>query len=199
MSVAKFNSAQTVKICITTSTDNTHPASVKGVTIKRVQELEDGRICIELNDSNYNFGTGTHLWIGFETEEQAFSDNINFSSSTLSKLASATTEEATVATPVMLPYTTQVNGADNSHTDIHKLTYLRRDNKYELNTLTEKSFNTAIVQCDSNYYQYYNDCYATVKHVIEDNILDDNNNIVNFTLPNEIAVLRVKLTYTYGR
>lgn len=199
MSVAKFNSAQTVKICITTSTDNTHPAFVKGVTIKRVQELEDGRIYIELNDSNYNFGTGTHLWIGFETEEQAFSDNINFSSSTLSKLASATTEEATVATPVMLPYTTQVNGADNSHTDIHKLTYLRRDNKYELNTLTEKSFNTAIVQCDSNYYQYYNDCYATVKHVIEDNILDDNNNIVNFTLPNEIAVLRVKLTYTYGR
>ena len=201
MSIAKFNSALTVEIGITDTATLTHPENtMKRVAIQYVVEMEDGRLRIILNDTNYDFGSGEYLWIGFNTKETAFTSDTPYSNSVVNKLNDATAAQSTNATPVTLPYTTQVNGTGTGNVaDIHSLTYLRRDNKYALNVLTEKSFNTAIAQYDTNCLNDYVNYYATIKHVIEDNILDDNNNIVNFTLPNEIAVVRVKLNYAYGR
>ena len=194
MSVAKFMSALTIGICINQNY-NAH-SNMQYVTIKAVTELEDGRLQIVLNDANYNnFGSGSKLWIGFNTAEEAFISDAAFGSEILAQLANAKTAEATTDTPVALPYTTDVE----DFVFIHNLTYSRKDNRHELNVLTEKSYNTALAQLNPSCINEYVDHYATIKYVIEDNILDDNNNIVNFTLPNEIAVVRVKLNYTYGR
>lgn len=78
------------------------------------------------------------------------------------------------------------------------LTFTRRTNKYSLDAINEKSFNFIIANADL-YSDDYIDLYKCVKYVIEDSILDDNNNIVNYSLPNEISVVRVMLNYTYGR
>ena len=72
----------------------------------------------------------------------------------------------------------------------------------DLNALNEKSFNFIVCDADENTAlekSAYTDIYMCVKYIIEDSILDDNNNIVNYTLPNEISVVRVMLNYTYGR
>ena len=199
MSAAKFNSALTVEIAVSTETVS-HPDEMYSVTIKEVVEMEDGRLQVILNDTNYNFGDGNKLWIGFNSKETAFTSDSKFDAGdVIEKLNSYDATDATTLTPVALPYTTKVDSDSNGSATIHELTYSRRDNKYDLRVLTEKSYNTAFAQLDSNYITNYSDYYAAIKHVIEDNILDDNNNIVNFTLPNEIAVVRVKLTYTYGR
>ena len=40
--------------------------------------------------------------------------------------------------------------------------------------------------------------YPALKPVFDDNVLDDNNNIVNYSCANEISVVRIKLNYVYG-
>ena len=42
------------------------------------------------------------------------------------------------------------------------------------------------------------DLYTQFKATFCDSILDDNNNIVNFSMDNEIPVVRLKITYKYG-
>ena len=42
------------------------------------------------------------------------------------------------------------------------------------------------------------DLYAQMKVTFADSILDDNNNIVNFSMDNELPVVRLKITYKYG-
>ena len=42
------------------------------------------------------------------------------------------------------------------------------------------------------------DLYTQFKATFCDSILDDNNNIVNFSMNNEIPVVRLKITYKYG-
>lgn len=199
MSVAKFTSALTIGVCVNDVNHN----NIQYVTIDSVTELADGRIQITLNKANYDFGSdsATKLWIGFNTAEEAYTGSTNVSYGMLNELSDGQQINATIETPVPLPYETEVPGSIGSDPMyIHNLTYLRKNNKYELNTLTEKSFNTALAQLDYAMYVYnYNDYYKSLKYIIEDNILDDNNNIINFTLPNEIAVVRVKLNYTYGR
>lgn len=41
------------------------------------------------------------------------------------------------------------------------------------------------------------DIYKSLKAVFCDSVLDDNNNIVNFSLPNELPVIRLNITYKY--
>ena len=42
------------------------------------------------------------------------------------------------------------------------------------------------------------DLYGQMKATFADSILDDNNNIVNFSMDNELPVIRLKITYKYG-
>ena len=42
------------------------------------------------------------------------------------------------------------------------------------------------------------DLYTQMKATFADSILDDNNNIVNFSMDNELPVVRLKITYKYG-
>jgi hypothetical protein len=42
------------------------------------------------------------------------------------------------------------------------------------------------------------DLYSQFKATFCDSILDDNNNIVNFSTDNELPVVRLKITYKYG-
>jgi hypothetical protein len=42
------------------------------------------------------------------------------------------------------------------------------------------------------------DLYTQFKPTFCDSILDDNNNIVNFSMDNELPVVRLKITYKYG-
>jgi hypothetical protein len=42
------------------------------------------------------------------------------------------------------------------------------------------------------------DIYTQMKATFADSILDDNNNIVNFSMDNEIAVVRLNIQYKYG-
>jgi hypothetical protein len=42
------------------------------------------------------------------------------------------------------------------------------------------------------------DLYTQFKATFADSILDDNNNIVNFSMDNELPVVRLKITYKYG-
>jgi hypothetical protein len=42
------------------------------------------------------------------------------------------------------------------------------------------------------------DLYTQFKATFCDSILDDNNNIVNFSMENELPVVRLNITYKYG-
>ena len=42
------------------------------------------------------------------------------------------------------------------------------------------------------------DLYTQMKATFCDGVLDDNNNIVNFSMDNEIPVVRLNSTYKYG-
>ena len=95
------------------------------------------------------------------------------------------------ATPVPLPYVAEVAGFND-----RRLDYYRQNDRTNALALNEKSFNITYAKYSINSYL---NSYKAVKNVIEDTILDDNNNIVHYSLPNEISVVRLKLRYTYGR
>lgn len=121
-------------------------------------------------------------------------------------------EEADRAIP--LPYTVYAN-----ETVTHSETYFRMgypQNQFE-NTISEKAFWMYFVpmiiykfyrkhidsksSIESDWWKSIScliqDLYALVKPAFCDNLLDDNNNIVNFSLPNEVAVVRINVSYGY--
>lgn len=199
MSEAMLMSAMTVSIGFNTS-DSTVP-SVQDVTIKSITELSDDRLQIVLNDTNYNFTENTKLWIGINIEETQFYADHIASTSFATALHDANSQvkyaDSTNATPVPLPYYEGVEGRGGSDKVIEReIDYTRQNDRSNQNILNERSFNTYFMPL---FYNDYINSYKAVKHVIEDSILDDNNNIVHYSLPNEISVIRIKLRYTYGR
>jgi len=54
--------------------------------------------------------------------------------------------------------------------------------------------NSAWTDVDSLIY----DLYTALKVVFADSVLDDNNNIVNYSMDSEIPVVRLNITYKYG-
>jgi hypothetical protein len=141
------------------------------------------------------------MWIGINTEEvQFYADHIA-NSSLANALHTANSQvkyaESTNATPVPLPYYEGVEGSGGSNKVVErKIDYTRQNDRSNQYILNERSFNTYFMP---SFYQDYKVSYKAVKHFIEDSILDDNNNIVHYSLPNEISVIRIKLRYTYGR
>ena len=202
MSEAMLMSAMTVSIGFNNS-DSTVP-NMQDVTIKSITELSDDRLQIVLNDTNYNFPENYNkLWIGINTEETQFYADHIASESFAAALKLLNTDviyaDSTNATPVPLPYIEGVEGAEGANKVVERnLGYSRQNDRANKHTLNERSFNTYYMPSLSLYTTYENS-YKAVKHVIEDSILDDNNNIVRYSLPNEISVVRIKLRYTYGR
>jgi hypothetical protein len=120
--------------------------------------------------------------------------------------------EANRAIP--LPYFVQALGTNTRSEEIERKGVLQ--NSYE-NQLTEKAFWMYLVpKIISNYYgvdlaeedingekwtqidNLVRDLYTQFKATFCDSILDDNNNIVNFSMDNELPVVRLKITYKYG-
>lgn len=201
MSEAMLMSAMTVSIGFNTS-DTTKP-NMQDVTIKSITELSDDRLQIVLNDTNYKFTEDSNMWIGINTEKfQFYADHIaSVGFATALKLLNTDViyADSTNATPVPLPYYEGVEGTSGANKVVERdLGYSRQNDRANKHVLNERSFNTYYMPSQSLYYDYENS-YKAVKHVIEDSILDDNNNIVRYSLPNEISVVRIKLRYTYGR
>lgn len=182
--------------------------ALKTVSVKSVDETNDSRLLVTLNDSNYDFSitdSTKEFYLNIPEESVEFyryssggnmSRMYTFYNNEMKEFMSSATTE----TPVALPYTVKSAQGYSTAEITHELTYLRKGNsKFYASSLTEKSFNLLVApEYASNNTEYLN-AYRMMKFAIEDNILDDNNNIVNFTLPNEIAVVRVKLNYTFGR
>ena len=214
MSEAYIRSALTVSMCVGNNSVNEDLTNSKKVTIKEVTELSDGRIQIILNDGDYSdiFENATEtnkgIWIGINNVVNQFynaapnPNNITGKTALDSYIIDNYNSEytsGTTQTPVVRPYTAKTYVIDvDKQIKERIIEQTRQTNKYSLNALNEKSFN--FIVCDAVLDNgYYTDIYQCVKYIIEDSILDDNNNIVNYTLPNEISVVRVMLNYTYGR
>ena len=123
-----------------------------------------------------------------------------------------TIEEADRAIP--LPYKVYAN-----ETVTHEETYMRKG--YELtnyeNTISEKAFWMYFIPKIIRTYYYKHiqedtamdspwwkaitvliqDLYCLCKPAFCDNILDECNNIVNFSMSNEVAVIRINVEYGY--
>ena len=214
MSEAYIRSALTVSIGVASSETTTF--STKNVTVKEVTELSDGRIQIILNDSDYSdifesLDQNNGIWIGINNVVNQFYNaapdpNNNTGKTALDSYISdnynSEYTSGTTQTPVVRPYTAETYAVSGNKISERVVEQTRQTNKYSLNALNEKSFN--FIVCDADEVtalekSAYTDIYKCVKYIIEDSILDDNNNIVNYTLPNEISVVRVMLNYTYGR
>ena len=216
MSEAYIRSALTVSMCVEDedATESDLKDSKK-VTIKEVTELSDGRIQIILNDGDYSdrFENATEtnkgIWIGINNVVNQFwkgTPSIPAGKDALDSYIAANYQaeytHGTTQTPVVRPYMVETYAVNSNKISERIVEQTRQTNKYSLNALNEKSFN--FIVCDADEVtalekSAYTDIYKCVKYIIEDSILDDNNNIVNYTLPNEISVVRVMLNYTYGR
>ena len=214
MSEAYIRSALTVSIGVDSSESTA--LSTKNVTVKEVTELSDGRIQIILNDSDYSdifdsLDQSNGIWIGINNVVNQFynaapdTNNITGKTALDSYISDNYNSEytsGTTQTPVVRPYTAETYAVSGNKISERVVEQTRQTNKYSLNALNEKSFNFIVCDADENTAlekSDYTDIYMCVKYIIEDSILDDNNNIVNYTLPNEISVVRVMLNYTYGR
>ena len=214
MSEAYIRSALTVSMYVgasnATESDLINSNSSK-VTVKEVTELSDGRIQIILNDGDYSdlFANVTTqnkgIWIGINNVVDQFwkgTPNAGTGKTALDSYITANYEaeytHGTTQTPVVRPYTAETYTIDDKQIKERIIEQIRQTNKYSLNALNEKSFNFIVCDAALDNGEYV-DVYQCVKYIIEDSILDDNNNIVNYTLPNEISVVRVMLNYTYGR
>ncbi len=212
MSEAYIRSALTVSMCVEDddATESDLKKSSK-VTVKEVTELSDGRIQIILNDGDYSdlfenvTASNKGIWIGINNVVNQFwkgTPTAGTGKDALDSYIAANYESerthGTTQTPVVRPYMVETYAVDRNQISERLVDQVRQTNKYSLNALNEKSFN--FIVCDANIDDgTYTDMYKCVKYIIEDSILDDNNNIVNYTLPNEISVVRVMLNYTYGR
>lgn len=179
------------------------------VSIKNVTELDDGRFAVELANT-YDFGdltTATELYMTVSTEDSSFESAANSTSNApnailtnmLSCMSTATSAKGTTQTAIALPYAADVTNDSNTQYERY-LGYVRASNStFSVSGCNEKSFNMYFAPLADNIDDTYYQAYQYAKFAIEDSVLDDNNNIVNYTLPNEISVLRLQLTYTYGR
>ena len=130
-----------------------------------------------------------------------------FSSILNSWVNSATEYTSTEETPYALPYIVEYNGIDTREQEI-----LRKGTELDLTGLNENAF---LYNCVNSYISAVNptslddskwtaintdvlNSYPALKPVFDDNVLDDNNNIVNYSCANEISVVRIKLNYVYG-
>lgn len=212
MSEAYIRSALTVSIGVDNAESTT--LSTKNVTVKEVTELSDGRIQIILNDSDYSdifdsLDQSNGIWIGINNVVNQFwkgTPSAGAGKTALDSYIAANYQaeymHGTTQTPVVRPYTAETYAVSGNKISERVVEQTRQTNKYSLNALNEKSFNFIVCDADENTAlekSDYTDIYKCVKYIIEDSILDDNNNIVNYTLPNEISVVRVMLNYTYGR
>lgn len=214
MSEAYIRSALTVSIGVDSSESTA--LSTKNVTVKEVTELSDGRIQIILNDSDYSdifdsLDQSNGIWIGINNVVNQFYNTAPDTNNNTGKTAldsyisdnyNSEYTSGTTQTPVVRPYTAETYAVSGNKISERVVEQTRQTNKYSLNALNEKSFNFIVCDADENTAlekSAYTDIYKCVKYIIEDSILDDNNNIVNYTLPNEISVVRVMLNYTYGR
>lgn len=135
-------------------------------------------------------------------------------SNDLNKWLNAGTEVTEADRAITLPYKVYTN-----NTVTREETYFRKGNvvnNYE-NTISEKAFWMYFIPSiiDKYYYKYIDkdsdinssywralsilifDLYALCKPGFCDNILDAHNNIVNFSMENEVAVVRIKVAYNY--
>ena len=208
MSPALIMSAKSIGVNLS-STDTKPDTNFTQVMVKTVIELSDGRLQLVLNDSNYTFATGTKLWLQLNVNEDAFYESydlISYDSAIANGIGNSIVANGTNATPVALPYEVRVTrDVGNTHNPLRELTYERRNNPFDIKTVNERNFNVYYAQLNLRdeipaiTNAIYIRLYKELKHGIEDNMLDDNNNIVNYSLPNEISVVRLKLRYTYGR
>lgn len=213
MSEAYIRSALTVSMCVGNNSIDADLTNSKKVTIKEVTELSDGRIQIILNDGDYSdifdsLDQHDGIWIGINNVVNQFynpaPDAIGNSAGKtalddyIEQNYNSESSSGTTQTPVVRPYTAETYEVNSVQIKERIVDQTRQTNKYSLNALNEKSFN--FIVCDAELSDgAYVDIYKCIKYIIEDSILDDNNNIVNYTLPNEISVVRVMLNYTYGR
>lgn len=212
MSEAYIRSALTISMYVGVSNaSDTDLKNAKKVTIKEVTELSDGRIQIILNDGDYSnifnsLNDDNGIWIGINnTVNQFYNGNLEAGAgktaldSFINKNHNAELTHGTTQTPTIRPYAVETYPTADDNNIVERLIeQTRQTNKYSLQTLNEKSLNFIIANTELSNEQYV-ELYKCVKYIIEDSILDDNNNIVNYTLPNEISVIRVMLNYTYGR
>lgn len=115
--------------------------------------------------------------------------------------------------PIPLPYFVTAMSIDTRKEEIQRLGIMETGYETEL---TEKSFWQYVIPTIINdYYQtsrnksltpekWINidnlaiDLYTQLKATFADSILDDNNNIVYYSMDNELAVVRLKIDYQYG-
>ena len=208
ISEALLRSSSQIKFGTNSSTES-EPAWT-AVSIKSVTEMSDGRLQVTFNDTNYvSLNTaGTIVWFSVDNEATPYYANANDLQSTEKQAMLnalnykvADVVNGTTETPVALPYKVQYNYSEGSspYPTEREIDYVRWGNKFKGDkAITEKTFNFKMMQTNLAPYDYKT-MYPVVKRMIEDSILDDNNNIVNYTLPNEISVVRIQIQYTYGR
>lgn len=181
----------------------TNSGTEKFVSISNVEELSDGRLKLTLN--GYGFSTShdasaTTLVLSVKTSDVIYSDTATSNSTIENAINGLTTTSKTYATPVPLPYNVSTSMPTASTSKVtHKLSYERKGNdNRDAKSLTELGFNLNYAN-SLNDVTTYTSNYKACKFAICDSILDDNNNIVNFSLPHEIAVVRLMVEYRNSR
>lgn len=132
----------------------------------------------------------------------------------------------TVTRPINLPYTISINGNNKTNNTTNDYTLVTRQETYERRgniqtlslekELTERSFWNYFVPkvieyfkdveetddgLDEETWKDINDTiyniYTQIKGILSDSILDENNNITNYSLNNEIPIIRLNILYNY--
>ena len=138
--------------------------------------------------------------------------------------SSSSTEERPIHLPYLMDLDVPLEGANSGNLPIRLETILRKgaNNVSLIGSLSENSFyyyfkdsinrnwqetyGTVVGNITVKYqnididtvaenFQYF---YPILKPIFDDNVLDDNNNIVNYGSEREIPVLRLQLRYTYA-
>lgn len=178
-------------------------------TISKIEQLEDGRLHLQLTGFIKNisgsFPSNASLRLTFDLEECFYSkpSESNTIVNSIINMNGYSERSGSTETPVALDYDAKIDPADTTTAEdkntVRQINLKR--NRFITNKITdlsEKSFNIYYAAKDFN-QNAYEAAYKVVKFAIEDGMLDDNNNIVNFSLPNEIAVVRLKINYRHGR
>lgn len=186
-------------------------------TIERV-ETDDDYIYIKLMGDGVDTHTAApskdsnaYLRIYMNMDSYSMDGNYNivdndFKNALTNWLASKTVKIGTTERPIDLPYI-----IDAINTNVRQETIQRRGaNDISLRGLNENSFfdfinnyvrnkvgTNAKVDSFRRYEDDLNNVYPLLKAAFSDSILDDNNNIVNFSCTQEIPVVRLQLNYVY--
>ena len=173
-----------------------------------------------------SFNQSVYYEIEFEVESFQSEGNLGAVNQTLKNnilnwIYSGVKQNGTTSRPIPLPY--KIDYSDNYKIDLIfysyyiDYTFSIRDEEFSragandvtLSGLNENSFyyalksyinnNLGIVHVDldtvEENFQYF---YPILKPIFDDNVLDDNNNIVNYGSERDIPVLRLQLRYTYA-